>query len=80
MASDWTMGYPPRVADLAMLDALREKGVTRATFHADGSLASVEFAPETADAVDPQHETPAPAKRKTRSVGGLVPSGPAGST
>jgi hypothetical protein len=29
---------------LALLDGLRERGVTRASFHPDGGLAQVEFA------------------------------------
>ena len=36
------------------LDLLRVKGVTKATFHANGKLASVEFGPEAPSAT--QHE------------------------
>lgn len=63
------------VADpvLEMLDALKERGVTRATFHPDGSLASVEYGPSASvSAGDIQHETPKEPKR-ARAVGGLVP-------
>jgi hypothetical protein len=58
--------------------ALRQMGVTRATFHADGSIASVEFSPALEDASSDarQHDTPkastAPPKR-VATTGGLVP-------
>jgi hypothetical protein len=53
------------------LDELKAKGVARATFHADGSLASVEFGPLTSDSDDEQHDNPIPKRRSV--TGGLVP-------
>lgn len=60
--------------DWNKLEELRAKGATKVTFHADGSLASVDFSPSTASASpdDRQHQASEPMKR-ARSVGGLVP-------
>lgn len=51
---------------------LRSLGVVRATFHPDGSLASVEFSPPVDTS---QSETPKPERVVMRAVGGLVPRG-----
>lgn len=67
--------YNARV-DEATLDMLRSKGVTRATFHTDGSLASVDFG-HTDDARSSDFST-TPAtdvKRSLRRVG-IVPREP----
>lgn len=56
-----------------MIDDLRERGVTRATFHPDGSLASVEYG-HLAPTGDTQHEDlKDQPKRAARAVGGLKP-------
>lgn len=61
-----------RMPDLKLLDDLRERGVTRATFHADGELASVEFGP-IASSDEPQHEAPKGPPKRVSATGGLVP-------
>jgi hypothetical protein len=59
--------------DWAKLEELRAKGASKLTFHADGSLASIEFAPSSASVKDErQHEKPKDLPR-ARAVGGLVP-------
>lgn len=66
------MSYAREVTvDLDVIDALRSKGVTRATFHDNGQIASVEFEEAAPDATEPQNEAPAPVKRSARP--GLVP-------
>lgn len=74
------MSYTTPVADLALvLDLLRERGVSRAVFHATGELAEVEFAPAYV-AAEPQSESQTetqPVTRPARSTTGrLVPRGP----
>jgi hypothetical protein len=58
------------------LEELRGKGVTRASFHPDGSLASVEFGPLASSPEDAtQPEQPAAPMKRRSAVGGLVPRG-----
>ena len=56
------------------LDELRAKGVTRASFNPDGSLASVEFGPVTSPVDESKPEDPEQPRRKS-AVGRLVPRG-----
>lgn len=58
--------------DWAKLEELRAKGASKLTFHADGSLASIEFAPSSASSDERQREKPKDPPR-ARAVGGLVP-------
>lgn len=55
---------------IAVLKQLRSAGVLRATFHADGKLASVEFAPSAAVplVVKPQSRGEAPAPAQTKDL------------
>lgn len=62
-----------RMPDLQLLDSLRERGVSRATFHPDGSIASVEFGPIASDSDEPQHEAPKGPPKRMSATGGLVP-------
>ncbi len=58
--------------DLKVLDELRGRGVARATFHPDGSLATVEFGTLTSDEdKDQRDQQPGPKRRSV--VGGLIP-------
>ncbi len=71
------MSYDWRVDNGLMLDMLREKGVSRATFHVGGLIASVDFGPNHTST---QHENPNPeaATPARRTTGGrLVPVVPA---
>lgn len=54
------------------LALLHGEHVAEASFHPDGSLASVVFAPDTS-VDDVPHETPAPVRPRMRSAGGVVP-------
>lgn len=70
------MSYAAPVIDLETITALREKGVTRATFHDNGQIASVDFGHATTST---QHENPNPeaATPARRTTGGrLVPREP----
>ena len=72
------MSYPDHVVDLDMLSAMKDRGVTRATFHNNGQIASVDFGPLSADN-STQHENPNPdaATPTRRTTGGrLVPRVP----
>lgn len=60
--------------DLDRLAQLRDLGVAAATFHENGELASVSFAPNASLSDERQHETSDPVKRPERKpTGGLVP-------
>jgi hypothetical protein len=69
----------PVVDEVERLTRLRAAGVTSATFHTSGVLASVSFEPSFSASAAPEEEQrdpSTPAKREKRSVGGLVPRGP----
>lgn len=61
--------------DMATLDALKERGVTKATFHPNGELASLEFAADPMTIPEKRSETPAEPTRRLSATGGLVPRG-----
>jgi hypothetical protein len=72
-----SVSYPDHVDEAKMLDLLIAKGVTHATFHEDGSLASVSFAPEhEALTGTPQHEPSTVAAPRARTTPRLVPRVP----
>jgi len=56
---------------LTRLRELRAEGVVKATFHPDGSVASVEFGPEEPEGA--QNEVPKPSPRVLSTTGRLVP-------
>lgn len=64
------MSYsPPVIVDLAAIDALLSKGMTRVTVHDNGKLASADFAEP-----DTQPKNPHPVETPVRRTGGrLVP-------
>lgn len=65
------------------LDDLRAKGVTRAAFHPDGSLASVEFGPlatPAARTADTKHDEPKGPPKRMSATGGLVRRGDDGNS
>jgi hypothetical protein len=70
----------PAVDEVERLTRLRAAGVTSATFHTSGVLASVSFEPSFTSASaapeEEQHDPSTPVKRERRSTGGLVPRGP----
>jgi hypothetical protein len=69
----------PVVDEVERLTRLRAAGVTSATFHASGELASVSFEPSFSASAAPEEEQrdpSTPVKPKRRSAGGLVFRGP----
>lgn len=72
----------PLVNEVERLARLRAAGVTSATFHPTGELASVEFAPEfapaSADHTEEEQRDPSTPTKRKRAVGGLIPRGPTG--
>lgn len=62
----------PLPLDIRALDELIKRRVTRATFHENGALASVDFVAQESES---QHEAPAAqtSRHPARSVGRLVP-------
>jgi hypothetical protein len=59
---------------LETIGLLRQMGVARATFHADGTVASVEFAPAAPlDAPDGDQRDPPKSPKRMSATGGLVP-------
>mgnify|MGYP006871971659 FL=1 len=58
-----------QMAETIDLVELRAKGVARASFHPDGSLASVEFFGPEASMDAPQHEARTPAATRPMSAG-----------
>lgn len=67
MAESTESRYDSPVVDLDIIDALREKGVMRATFHDNGQIASVDFAPDDST----QHDNSSPdVTQPRRTTGG----------
>lgn len=58
---------------IADLDALIAKGVTRATFHENGTLASIDVMPASPQHDDSESESEQPVKPVRSATGRLVP-------
>lgn len=64
------MAGPITIVDL---DALLAKGITRATFHENGTLASIDLAPVSPQHDDSESESEQPVKPVRSATGRLVP-------